>query len=200
MSSEKYHPLSSMLRRSSRIATKYGPVYSNLPSVTSQRRAARIKDVFALSKVLKAALRDEGKKSANPLQFIGAGGIHFNSVWASNRYVPEPVSGETYSRVRITISYENHTGPCDEPNLWRTDREEFVELHFKPFTAMDKRKPLTKSWTETVRGHEECGAMIRYTVQSIDQIVLEGIAVDSEMSDSASESSSESSSESFVCM
>jgi hypothetical protein len=190
-----------MLRRSSRIASKYGPVYSNLPSVTSQRRVARTKDVFALARVLKAALRDEGKKSANPLQFTGEGGIHFTSVWANNRYVPEPVSGETYSRVRITISYENHTGPCDEPDLWRTEREDFVELHFKPFTAMDKRKPLTKSWTETVRGHEECGAMIRYTVQSIDQIVFQnGYAVDSEMSDSVSESSTESSTESFVCM
>jgi hypothetical protein len=169
-----------MLRRSSRIASKYGPVYSNLPSITSQRRAKRSKNVFALAKVLKAALLDEGKKSTNQLQFSITHTMQFMTEWANERYVSNPIAGQEYSRVRITVSYEGHMGPCEDPTLWYTDRENTYTLYFTPFTVVDQKKPLTKNWTETVRGHEECSAQIRYTVHSIERIVLNQ---DSEMSD-----------------
>jgi hypothetical protein len=169
-----------MLRRSSRIASKYGPVYSNLPSTAVQRRAKRAKNVFALSKVLKAALREEAKKCANPLQFSITHTMQFTTEWAHERYVSQPVSGQEYSRVRITVSYEGHMGSCEDPELWYTERENTYTLYFTPFTAADKKKPLTKNWTETVHGHEECSAQIRYTIHSVDHIVLNQ---DSEMSD-----------------
>lgn len=173
-----------MLRRSSRIATKYGPVYSNLPSAAAERRkkrATRPKNVFALSKVLTAALYDEDKKQSNPLQFFITTTTQFMNEWAHQRYVSHPVSGQEYSRVRITVSYEDHTGSCEDPELWRTDRENYYTLYFTPFTEADQAKPLQKSWMKTVRGHEECGAQVHYTVRSVEQIVLNQ---DSEMSDS----------------
>jgi hypothetical protein len=173
-----------MLRRSSRIATKYGPVYSNLPSAAAQRRekrTARPKNVFALSKALTAALHDEDKKQSNPLQFTIMNTMQFMNEWAHQRYVSQPVSGQEYSRVRITVSYEDHTGTCEDPELWRTDRERYYILYFTPFTEADQAKPLKKSWTETVHGHEECGAQVRYTIHSVECIVMNE---NSEMSDS----------------
>ena len=173
-----------MLRRSSRIASKYGPVYSNLPSAAAQRRvkrAARPKNVFALSKVLKAALRDEDNTQRNPLQFTIMNMMQFTNEWAHSRYVSHPVSGQEYSRVRVTVSHEGHTGSCEDPELWRTDRENYYTLYFTPFTEEDQTKPLMKNWTETVRGHEECGAQVRYTIHSVERIVLNQ---DAEMSDS----------------
>jgi hypothetical protein len=178
------HFILSMLRRSSRIATKYGPVYSNLPSAAAQRRvkrAARPKNVFALSKALTAALHDEDKKQSNPLQFTIINTMQFMNEWAHQRYVSQPVSGQEYSRVRITVSHEDHTGSCEDPELWRTERERYYTLYFTPFTEEDQAKPLRKCWTETVRGHEECGAQVRYTIHSVDHIVLNQ---DTEMSDS----------------
>ena len=169
-----------MLRRSSRITSKYGPVYSNLPSAAAKRRAKRAKNVFALSKVLKAALREEAKKNTNPLQFRITHTMQFMTEWAHERYVPNPVSGQEYSRIRITVSYEGHMGPCDDPALWYTDRENTYTLYFTPFTAADQKKPLMKNWMETVHGHEECSAQIRYTIHSVEQIVLNQ---DSEMSE-----------------
>jgi hypothetical protein len=177
-------PFISMLRRSSRIATNYGPVYSNLPSAAAQRRekkVSRSKNVFALSKVLKAALREEDKKQINPLQFTITRTMQFMNEWAHQRYVAQPVSGQAYSRVRIIVSHEDHTGSCEDPELWRTDRESHYTLYFTPFTEADQAKPLMKSWTETVQGHEECGAQVRYTIHSVDHVVLNQ---DSEMSDS----------------
>jgi hypothetical protein len=173
-----------MLRRSSRIATNYGPVYSNLPSAAAQRRekkVSRSKNVFALSKVLKAALREEDKKQINPLQFTITRTMQFMNEWAHQRYVAQPVSGQAYSRVRIIVSHEDHTGSCEDPELWRMDRENHYTLYFTPFTEADQAKPLMKSWTETAYGHEECGAQVRYTIHSVDHIVLNQ---DSEMSDS----------------
>ena len=173
-----------MLRRSSRIATKYGPVYSNLPSAAAQRRekkVSRSKNVFALSKVLKAALREEDKKQSNPLQFTITRTMQFMNEWAHQRYVSHPVSGQEYSRVRITVSHEDHAGSCEDPELWRADRENYYILYFTPFTEADQAKPLRNCWTETVQGHEECGAQVRYTIHSVDHVVLNQ---DSEMSDS----------------
>ena len=173
-----------MLRRSSRIATKYGPVYSNLPSAAAQRRekrAARPKNVFALSKALTAALHDEDKKQSNPLQFTITRTMQFMNEWAHQRYVSHTVSGQEYSRVRIIVSYEDHTGTCEDPELWRTDRENHYTLYFTPFTEADQAKPLRKCWTETVQGHEECGAQVRYTIHSVEKIVMNE---DSEMGDS----------------
>ena len=173
-----------MLRRSSRIATKYGPVYSNLPSAAAQRRekkVSRSKNVFALSKALTAALHDEDKKQSNPLQFTVTNTMQFMNEWAHQRYVSHTVSGQAYSRVRIIVSYEDHTGSCEDPELWHTDRENHYTLYFTPFTEADQAKPLRKCWTETVYGHEECGAQVRYTVHSVEHIVMNE---DSEMSDS----------------
>ena len=179
-----------MLRRSSRIAATYGPVYSNLPSVATQRRAQRAKDVFALARVLKAALRDEGKKLNNPLQFSGEGSIQFVNEWVAQRYVPQPVVGQSYHRICIVASYEGHSGSCNDPEFWRTDRETYFELHFQPFTAAEQRKPLMKSWTENIPGHEECGAVIRYTIHRVERITMEDrtdiTSNDSEMSDCSS--------------
>lgn len=161
-----------MLRRSSRIASKYGPVYSNLPSISSIRRQKKTNDIWSLAKEMKAALRYEDKK--NPLAFtVEEGNIRFHDAWATKRYINDPLSGISYDRVRVLIVCEGHTGECSDPDIWSNVSEQTLILHFTPFTKTDRKRPLQREWIVNAAGHEECGATIRYFIQSIDRIFIE---------------------------
>ena len=160
-----------MLRRSNRIASTYGPVYSNLPSVATIRRQKKAKDIWSFAKSMKAALLEEKK---NPLTFEGD--LQFDDPWAARRYVKNPSPDGTYDVVRIAIVREGHTGDCADPEEW-SHTEGIITLHFTPFTKTDRKKPLFRGWKKAIPGHEECGAVIRYSVLGMERVPSEPIQV-----------------------
>jgi len=157
------------LRRSARIASKYGAMYSNVPSIKSQKR------IQAESKKSMEAML-KSRSSTNAIEFyIQDYDVHFTNPtgWAAKRYTPQTIPGQTYDRVFVKITQEDHSGYCsDAEDMYETEIVLIMYFHrLDGETPLKDMIPTKLTWSHRSDHHYWCNAQDRYSIISVTSIV-----------------------------
>ena len=175
------------VRRSERIASMYGALYSNIPSVTAQKRKEKQR------KISKTSLAEEMKKKYEEMKKEQArkdgplacriswyGSEHYDvsfnnrDGWAEKRYVTSLLPGLPYDLVLVKIEEEDHSGYCSDADELIVRRTGSVPLYFARLegeTPLKDMLPLNLKWEHIADGHYWCNARDRYTIIAVESII-----------------------------
>jgi len=171
------------VRRSARIAAMYGALYSNIPSVTAQKRIKQERNA-SLAEALKKKhdeMKKEQTRQDGPLacrvMWYNADyyDVSFNNPdgWAAKRYTPSLVPGITYDVVWVQIDREDHSGYCSDADEMYVTRNT-IPLYFQRLdgeTPLMDMIPSSCQWKHIAENHYWCNAHDRYTVVGVESII-----------------------------